>query len=261
MSSDSMSGLLCDNKKCLIAAIDHYPVGPLPGLENPLAVLEDLVAGPADAIVASFGVLKAYKKQFAEEKPRPTLILRADGNETYLHGAWTSQPHWRRFSSVADAESIGAQGLAVNLVLGGPSELESLTVTSRLAGETYRHGLELVVTVVVVDLEDPGRITGDVERVAFGCRVAAELGADLVCIYYSGPVSALTMMPGLSFIPVLVTGLGKLEAGSAPAHDLTTAMQAGFAGACVGRGLWQAPDTRQAVRFARQVVHKGCEHD
>lgn len=255
-----MPELFCDEGRVLVGALDHYPLGSQSGLERPLMVADRLIAGGVDAIIASFGILKSVIGSRPPSTEPPKFLLRADGNETYLHGEWTSSPHWCRWYSASDAHAIGASGLAVNLILGGPSELESLTVVSSAARDVHHQSLGLLVSVIVVDDQDSDRLIFDPERVMFGARVAAELGADIVNIYTNGDARLLADIPLHTFVPTVVSGLGPIRRESPGVASLRMAGELGFAGACLGRALWGSEAAEDATQIATQVVHSPCAH-
>src|SRR5258708_21826115 len=106
MLTRRLSRIFRPDGRTFIVAIDHgLTDGPVKGLESLGAVLPAIVAGGADAVLASYGTALRFEQALAPLG----LILRIDGSSTSI-GSLTPAGS---FYSVADAPRLGADPLGV----------------------------------------------------------------------------------------------------------------------------------------------------
>jgi DhnA family fructose-bisphosphate aldolase class Ia len=102
---------------------------------------------------------------------------------------------------------------------------------------------------------------GDVNKIAALVRQAVELGADLIKVDPTDPMSDFGEIVEIaSSVPVLVRG-----GGSVPARELLertrTAMDAGASGVVYGRNVVQHPTPAKFIKAIRAIVHKNATVD
>jgi fructose-bisphosphate aldolase, class I len=138
-------------------------------------------------------------------------------------------------------------------VADGETFVDNLAAIGRAAAEAHELGLPLIVEVVAWGSEAPDR--RDPKLLQFGCRIAAELGADLIKTEYTGsPESMRTVIEGCP-APVMVLGGAKLDSPEA-LYDMTRdALSAGAVGVVYGRNIWQADDPAKVGAAGRSIVH------
>jgi DhnA family fructose-bisphosphate aldolase class Ia len=231
--------------RALICATEHGMIsGPLPGLEHMETTLRRLITGGVDAVMASYGTAT----RFAELLAPVGLILRTDGAGTAL-GAMDGPG--AQFYTVEDALRLGADAMCVTAFPGTAHEQATLATLARVIRQAHAWGLPVMAEMV------PGGFDGGPEArtlsaIQLSARVAAELGADWVKIPF---VEGFQAVVETCFAPVLVLG-GPHHAD--PAATLTMverAMQAGAAGAVVGRNIWQAEDATGMARALAGLIH------
>lgn len=160
---------------------------------------------------------------------------------------------------VADVEAAvtaGADAVSVHINLGADTEAQQLRDLGRVADRCVRWGMPLLAMVYPrgPQIDDPT----DPELVAHAATVAADLGADLVKVPFTGSVDAMADVVAGCPIPVLVAGGSPTATGTT--EDLVRdSMAAGARGAAIGRGVFQAADPAEAVRRIASIVHAG--HD
>ena len=75
--------------RCVMVAIDHGGIaGPVKGIEDPAAVIRDCVAGGADSVLATRGVVKAA---LGEWDRSTSIVLRLTGGFTVLGGGFEEE--------------------------------------------------------------------------------------------------------------------------------------------------------------------------
>ncbi|GGM51301.1 hypothetical protein ACFFX1_08655 [Dactylosporangium sucinum] len=223
----------------VLVAMDHAPLGPLPGLAPIEAVARAVRrSGPA-GLVVNYGLCRRLSG--GSDADGCDLVVRLDGNQTYRYGDnWPDWPDWELFYRPADAARAGARGAAVNLVLGAAGELASLRVVARAAAECAAAGLYLVVSAISVD--PPG--TPAALRLEHRCaavRMACELGADVVVAYDADP-DTVGVIRDWSYRPMLAQGAPADGGPAGLARWAKACASAGANGVCVGRMIWSAED-------------------
>lgn len=234
--------------RSVVVALDHGGIaGPLPGIEKPARVIRDCIAGGADAVLTTRGVVKAS----IEEWDRPTaLILRLTGGFTVLRGAFEEQ----MISSPEAALLYGAAGAAVTVKFGHEREGESTRQASLAADACERWGLPLMIEAMA---RGKDMAKNDPAGIALAARAAQEIGADIVKTCYTGdPDSFHRVVEGCP-APIVILGGEKTESVEQMLTDVEMALQAGAAGIAMGRNVWQHGDTRAMVEAMVGLVHQG----
>lgn len=242
-----------NSQRCFIVAIDHgLPLGVPQGAEDAVALVSRIVDWGPDGVFISSGLLQHVSDAFAY-RGAPTAILRAD--------LWVMDNRVRRerdqhrlLADPEDAVRLGADALAVMLVLGAPDDVfaDNAAEVARLAERAHRVGVPLIVEVTawgqhVSDQLDPALLT-------FGCRVAAELGADLVKTPFTGTVSSMTALIRGCPVPVLVLGGPRMNSDEELLDSTRYALEAGARGLVYGRNVWQASDPVKLTRALRELL-------
>ncbi len=264
--ADVRLGRLFDRQsgRSFITAFDHgITLGPKPGSERALDVLERIVAGDPDGILISPGMMKQGGQLFAF-KGAPAPIVRADW--IYNHDVFKGLPerlqdtaqgeHYRVVCSPADALALGADAITMFLIVGmegGAGFADNVVAVANAAQQARAIGLPVIVESVLWGSRmDDQR---DAELLAFAARMAAELGADAIKTTYSGDTETMRRVIEGCPIPVLVLG-GVRSADPAVVIEATRgALEAGAKGVVYGRNVWQADDPLRMCELLRDVIH------
>jgi len=227
--------------KTVMFAVDHgYFQGPTTGLERlDLAVpplLED-----ADALMATRG---AVRTSIDPSMSKP-VVLRASGGPSIL----------RELSdeivavTLEDAIRINASAMAVQIFVGSENETQSIQNLTKLVDGGLRYGIP-VMGVIAVGKE----MVRDARYFRLACRIGAELGAQVIKVYYTeeGFDTVVSSCP----VPIVVAGGKKLPELEA----LTVAQKSiieGAAGVDMGRNIFQSDYPSAMIKAVRSVVHSG----
>lgn len=245
----SVRSFLRDNGRAVVVAIDHPLYSwPCPGLEDPRGLIGTVAAAGADAIIASYGIIRDLRPVFGRAAP----ILKLDLTTVTLGSSYALTefvPAW----TVEDAVRLGVKAVLTYIQLGAPFELEALRVAGALAAACDRTGLTYVCEVMPVESERfPDAAAPD--AIAASCRAGAELGAHVIKTTMPVPAARIADAVGCG-VPVIL-------AGGAIAHDrkqllaeVGTAIQHGAAGVAFGRNVWGTADPAGMVRSLCEVVH------
>lgn len=229
--------------RCLMLAIDHgYFQGPTSGLEQPGETVAPLL-DYADALMLTRGALRNVIDPVAlRETP---IVLRVSGGTSILKQDLSDEDI---SVSVEDAIRVNASALAMSIFVGAPHEKQTLTNLARLCDEGHKYGIPvLAVTAVGKEMARDARYLG------LACRIAAELGAQIVKTYYC---DGFENVVNGCFVPVVVAGGKKIEERDALklAHN---SVSAGAVGVDMGRNIFQSKWPVAMIQAVRSIVHEG----
>jgi class I fructose-bisphosphate aldolase/fructose-bisphosphate aldolase/2-amino-3,7-dideoxy-D-threo-hept-6-ulosonate synthase len=234
----------------LIVAMEHAAIfGPGKGTERPGETINAVVAGGANAIMASFGIVK----HFVAELAPVGLILRSDGAPTIL-GPDVPAPVW---FGVEEALRLGADGICISAFPGHHSEQQSLDNLALIAREAHKWGLALQGEMV------PGGMTAGpdartVETVSLAARLGCELGADWVKVPY---VEGFARVIHGCYKPVVILGGANRNNTLGVFTEVRAALDAGAAGITMGRNIWESDDPKKMTAALAALIHDDASVD
>lgn len=233
--------------KTLIVPIDHgLASGPVAGLEQPNKIIKTLISEGIDAILTTYGVANKFAHAFG----KTGLILRMDGGPTDL----ARDPEATDLMcTVEDALRLGADAVITSVWLGGVHEARTMTSAMKLAGECEAWGMPLIVeTFISAEIE----IT--VDHIALVSRIAAELGADIIKTYLRGDAAAFKKVTATCFRPIVILGGEKSGDELQVLKWVKTAIDAGAAGSCIGRNVFQHKNPVGVIKALKSIIHEGA---
>lgn len=243
----------------LLVAYSHGVVmGPLPGMMT-LAEMDAACAAMSevDGLMVSPGMLPRLETHFIG-RDRPALMVHMDYQShvrevlPYDHGGTAA------LASVEQALAAGADGIMTYLYVGHPdAEIEKLEIerNARVARECERLGMVLMVEALSARLRRHPEDRTDIAVQTLGCRIAAELGADIVKAFYPGSLAKVTEMARTCPVPLLLAGGAKAADPEEAYANARDAIHAGARGLVFGRNIFEAADVRATVRRYREIVH------
>ncbi|MDR7481914.1 MAG: hypothetical protein QN183_09680 [Armatimonadota bacterium] len=241
-----LASILRPDGRTFIGALDVFiPRGLLPGLRDPVATARLFVDAGADALLVHEGLVDVCLPAFVG---RAGLIVKL------TTAAHETADGTRRVqvTSVRRAVALGASAVAVNCFLGTPHDGELLMQLGRIAEECAAYGMPLVPLV-----NPHPRHQFDPERVAYVCRVGAELGGDLVKSDYPGTPEAFGLAVATCPRPVIIE---ESPLPPTPAGTLRTVdgvLRAGGAGVMFAHRIWDSPAPAALARAVAGMVHDG----
>lgn len=245
--------LLASDNKAIIVAMDHARThGYIEGLEDPGKVIDEVVAGGADGILTTFGVIKRYRDKLIGRVP---TILRLDGGPSLYNQDWMAYTEWSLLHTIEDALFLGVDGVVVMAFVGIPVELETYRIVSKIAAECLRIKMPLMVEALpcpsprIPDAKSP-------EAMASAARIGFEHGADYIKSYYTGTAEGFRQVVQNSPAPVLIAGGPKVDTNKEVLQQVAGAMEAGAAGVVFGRNIWQSGQPQAMLAALRHVIHE-----
>jgi DhnA family fructose-bisphosphate aldolase class Ia len=232
--------------------MDHGTTeGAMPGFEDPGKVLEQVIAGGADAILTSVGIARHFSKQFKDVG----LLIRCDGATSPL----LERPRELVFG-IEDVLTTGADAAAAMYFPGIANGHGSTIYFPSLATEAHRWNVPVMAESLPYGFEAHPDARA-VDKVADACRMAVENGADIVKTFYTGERESFKKVIRSCYAPVLVLGGPKTHSDREFLASIREAMDAGALGVVIGRNVWQAASPTAMTRALVALVHHDASVD
>ncbi len=251
--------LFSDGQNAVVVAVDHgLYFGPLPGMIDLPAAVRRL--GGADAILMAPGMAAHCQEAFAR-RGAPALMLRLNWATNYASMWGYTHSHSVPMISVAEAVAQGADLVIGSLTLQNPDEAEdagNVEMFAQCVAEKRTLGVPLVGEVFPTGGDDakPDDLH---DTIYVGCRIAAELGADLVKTFYTG--SRFEAVVAATPVPVLALGAKKTPREQDALQLAAAAVAAGARGVVFGRNVLQAREPERFLDALQEVVKAGGAPD
>ena len=243
-----MRRIFREDGKAVVIAMEHGAFfGVMPGFENPADPIKKVIAGGADAIMATVGMAK----NFAEELAAVGLILRVDGGVSRLGSrAW-------RGSLVYSAETalkLGADGVVAMGFPGTENENQNLKYLADLTAQCMNWGLPLMAEMLPRGFEG-GDDARDPETMRNVIRIGADMGVDLIKTQFVGDVASFKETVESCFVPIVVLGGSKAKDDTAVLQMVYDSIQAGGKGVAMGRNIWGHENPTKMTQAIVSIVH------
>lgn len=243
------------SKRMFCVPMDHgMQVGPIDGLRDPGFLIDKVVNADVDAVIVNPGTLVRYNHRFAGG---PAVILRLDQTTMWRHETKTgyADTHNRLVATVEEAVQMGADGVVTYLFTCNnrpEEETRSFEICGQVATQCRKWGIVHVIEAMAAkggfaEADDP-------DVVAMNCRMAGELGADIIKTDWCDPHRFKDIVRQ-SIAPVAVAGGPALPNLDATVKFAKMALNAGAKGLFFGRNVFTQPDIDQALKIIAKVVH------
>ncbi|MBE9566139.1 MAG: class I fructose-bisphosphate aldolase family protein, partial [Proteobacteria bacterium] len=158
--------------------------------------------------------------------------------------------------TVDEAIKLGADAVSIHVNVGAETDADMLRDFGEVSQSCMIWGMPLLAMVYTRGPKIESEY--DVKYVKHAARLGAELGADIVKVNYTGsPESFREVIAGCP-IPVLIAGGEKVETDEELLRMVAGSLEAGGAGASIGRNAFQHADPEGMVRAISMVVHEGA---
>jgi DhnA family fructose-bisphosphate aldolase class Ia len=140
----------------------------------------------------------------------------------------------------------------------GTAEGAALSSSARQVSHHVQAARKAGIPVIVESVLWGSRMEDrrDPELLAFGARVAAELGADAIKTGYTGDPESMRQVVESCPVPVLVLGGVRSSSPDAVLDATRGALDAGASGVVYGRNVWQADDPIIMCGLLRNIIHE-----
>jgi predicted phospho-2-dehydro-3-deoxyheptonate aldolase len=240
-----------NSRRTVIVPMDHgVSVGPIAGLTDMRDAVSKVVKGGANAVLLHKGM--------------PRFCHRGEGKDVGLiiHlSAGTSMspdPNAKELAcTVEEAIKIGADCVSVHINLGAETEKEML----RQLGFVGERCSEWQMPLLAMMYTRGSKIKNeyDVNHIKHAARVAAELGADIVKVSYTGSVETFQEVVEGCPLPIVIAGGEKMETDEDIFQMVDGALKAGAAGLSIGRNAFQHKNPTKIVKALTMMVHENAD--
>ncbi|HSR30062.1 MAG TPA: 2-amino-3,7-dideoxy-D-threo-hept-6-ulosonate synthase [Anaerolineae bacterium] len=231
-------------RRCLLVPLDHGPwLGPVRGIECPKSVVREVLAGGANALLITPGVVRAVESITG---PSVGIVLRVSITLGLAPEAKQETP----VATVDTALRMDADAVAVSIFFGRGQEVSTMRFLGELTEQCARYGVP-VLAEMMPTLDD----AYDPEAIAHAARIGFEMGADMIKTNYCGDVAAFEHVVASSPVPIVVAGGPRQESGKDGTFQMVREIiEAGAAGVAIGRRVWQSEDPQRMVREIHSIL-------
>ena len=242
-----------NSRRTVIVPMDHgVTVGPIRGLVDMRTMVNDVTEGGANAVLGHMGLPLHGHRQSGKDVG---LILHLSGSTV-----WSPDPNAKMLvNSVEMALKMGADAVSIHVNIGAASEAEMLRDLGQTSVACMEWGMPLLAMMYTRGAKMKSE--SDPAAVSHAARIAAELGADLVKVTYTGSAATFRKVVAGCPIPVLIAGGEKAETDRAVFENVRGALEAGGSGVCIGRNVFQHDHPLCMMKAICAMVHGDASVD
>jgi fructose-bisphosphate aldolase/2-amino-3,7-dideoxy-D-threo-hept-6-ulosonate synthase len=235
--------LVGEKKRCLLSPLDHAGwLGPVKGLDRPRWIVEQVVAGGANAILASPGFIRATADLIP---PSVGIVLRVSLTAGLSKQGTQETP----IATLDTALQMDADAVAVSVFFGRDGDIEIYTYLADLIQACSAYDMP-----VVAEMMPPEDRFFKPEAIAHAARIGMEIGADIIKTNYCGNVEDFRKVVESVPLPIIVAGGPKQANEPSLASFTCDAVAGGASGVAIGRRVWQSDDPCGATRQIYQAL-------
>ncbi len=252
-----LNRLFADGKRAVVVAADHsFFIGPTAGTIDLPRVCADW--READGILLSPGMLASCGHVFSIRNA-PCAVVRLDWSTVFGAPWGYSGAHTTTVVPPAQALALGADiGMATFTFTmhDERGDRDNIEHFARLVEAKRACGLPLIGELFPVA---PFNLTAEElhRQVHTGCRILAELGADVINTYFTGERFADTVEA--TPVPILCLGAEKLPNEIDALELARRAVRAGARGVVFGRNVIQSRAPAAMIAALRAVVKEDAD--
>ncbi len=245
--------IFAEDGRSVVLPVDHGSMlGRVSGLEDPVGLIGQLIGLNPDGFLIGPGIVTRTAELFAA-RAAPARLLTLD---TY----WREGDRGEHvlMTTLERAVALGVD--AVKVLMPWDVAPHERAARSALVGEVIAAADPLGMPVMVEPIvlrsprgADAIAIEGD------GCRMAAELGADIIKVMYPDDPELLAAWCHELEVPVVILGGPAQGTIDELCEMVSASVGAGARGITIGRRVWQRPVDEAAEVLARlsAIVHDG----
>jgi fructose-bisphosphate aldolase/2-amino-3,7-dideoxy-D-threo-hept-6-ulosonate synthase len=239
-----------DTLRTVIVPMDHgVTIGPIQGIEDMRDMVNAVAEGGANAVLGHLGLPLHGHRRHGKDIG---LILHLSGSTV-----WSPDPNAKVLvNTVANAMKFGADGVSVHVNIGAENESEMLKDLGQTAVACIEWGMPLLAMMYTRGKKF--RSETDPEGIRHAARIAAELGADIVKVNYTGSAKSFAKVVSGCPIPVVIAGGDKLGDEKQVFRMIRDSLDAGGRGVAVGRNAFGHSTPVRMMRAIAALVHENA---
>ncbi len=253
-----------ESGNAVVIALDHgLGMGALEGFEDAGATLDAVLAGDPDGVLVGPHFARRYAERF-DESDADLLVTGDVVTFSTRPGHDEGMDIWTQPFDVDELLELDPVGVKVVLVFGREDRdlfQRNIEAVADLAEKLRGTGVPLIVEPVQWGKRVPDALATDPDYAADACRMAWEIGADILKAPYTGDPDSFADLVEASPVPVTILGGPASGSTRAMLGDVASAVDCGARGPIIGRSVWQTPDPEPVVEALNGVVHEGKSVD
>jgi len=232
-----------EKKRCLLSPLDHGGwLGPVKGINRPRWLVEQVVAGGTNAILAGPGFFRATADLVP---PSVAVVLRVSLTAGLSEKGTQETP----ISTLEHALRMDADAVAVSVFFGRDGDLEIYGWLAGLIQACERYDMP-----VVAEMMPPENRFFEADAIAHASRIGMEIGADVIKTNFSGDVESFSEVVRSVPIPIIVAGGPKKADDPGVVPLVKDVIAAGARGVAIGRRVWQDDDPKAVTEQIRGAL-------
>ncbi len=242
-----------NSRRTVIVPMDHgLTLGPIKGIEDMKDMVDAMAQGGARAVLGHLGLPLHGHRRAGQDVG---LILHLSGSTV-----WAPDPNAKVLvNTVENALKMGADAVSVHINIGAENESEMLRDLGAVSVACLEWGIPLLAMMYtrgkkILDEAAP-------EAVKHAARIAAELGADIVKVTYTGKTESFKDVVDGCPVPVVIAGGEKAENEKEVFQNIKGCLDAGGAGVCIGRNAFGHDRPASMVRAICAMVNDNISVD
>ena len=231
--------------RAVIIPMDHgISNGPMAGLYDMRETVDNVTNGGATAVIMHKGLIRYSYRGSGKDVG---LIMHLSASTD----VGTNANHKVDITTVEEAIKYGADAVSIHINFGDEYEPEML----RSAGEVSRICNEWGMPLIVMAYPRGHDINSyDPQKVAHCARAAAELGADIVKVSYTGDIDSFRDVVRGALAPVVIAGGPKMNTDMDVLNMVHDFIEAGGRGVSIGRNVFQNKNVEGITRAISKIV-------
>ena len=253
-----LAQLFKGKKNLVISAVDHVvEYGDQPGLEKVETAIQN--CRMTDALLLPRFMLERNWTRFATA-PAPVPVIRINWSASFYYPLEYREGFTTIATTVEEAVRAGAGAVICSLFLEEKDdrarETRNVEIFAEVVRQKERLGIPLIGECYVVEHKEktPAEVHAKVKRIS---RIMAEMGADLIKTFYTGPKfsEVIENTP----VPVFTIGADKLHTDLEVLKKAADSVNAGARGIIFGRNIFMAKDPARLIEALNAVINSGLK--
>jgi len=235
------------SRKTVIVPMDHgVSMGPIHGLENMAATINEIADGGANAVLMHKGIVKSGYRGYGKDIG---LIIHLSAGTPY-----TTPTTKVLVTDVKEALRLGADAVSIHVNIGGDNESEMLRDLGAVSRKCDEYGMPLLAMMYARGKNISNEY--DVKYIKHAARIGAELGADIIKTNYTGSKETFKEVIDGCPVPVIIAGGPKIDSDEKLFSMIEDAMDCGASGVAIGRNIFQAKNISEMTKKICEIVHR-----
>jgi class I fructose-bisphosphate aldolase len=203
------------------------------------------------AIIFQKGIAeKYYPIGGLDIQKTPPLLVKLNGKTSFHKG---EEPYSPQLCSVDEAIKLGASAVGYTIYVGSEHEAKMMEEFAGIEEEAHAKNLAVTLWAYPRGKHVEGKET-ERDTVAYGTRLALELGADFVKVPYTGDHESFSwVVKAAGDVKVLVQG-GSKKTEEEVFNEVEGFMSAGASGMAIGRNIWQSDDPVEMAKKIADII-------